>query len=75
MLCELVSDHKFSNVFNYDKLRQTDASIVINFTHTLAKFLECDNKLISHIRGAGLIALSNIKSLQNVIANSLIFGN
>jgi 2-octaprenyl-6-methoxyphenol hydroxylase len=75
MLCKLISDQSFNKVSNYDKLRQKDANIVINFTHALAKFLEYDNKVISHIRGAGLIALSNIKPLQNIIANSLIFGN
>ena len=74
-LCELIADQQFNKIFSYDKLRQKDAGIVINFTHALARFLEYDNQVINHIRGAGLITLSNIKPLQNIIANSLIFGN
>jgi 2-octaprenyl-6-methoxyphenol hydroxylase len=63
------------NISNYDKLRKKDAGIVINFTHALARFLEYDNKVINHLRGTGIITLSNFKPLQNMIAGSLIFGN
>ena len=75
-LCDLISNNQdFKDLSSYDKLRSKDANIVINFTHNLAKFLEFDNKIVNHIRGIGIIALSNIKKLQNIIANSLIFGN
>lgn len=59
----------------YDDLRKYDSKIAIGFTHHLAKFIDMDNPLINHIRGAGIIALSNCKTLQDKIANSLIFGN
>jgi len=58
----------------YDKLRQKDAKLVIGFTHFLARYLEKKSILGSHIRGLGLIGLSNCKSLQNKLAKSLIFG-
>ena len=76
-LSDLIIDkyQELGNLSVYDKLRNKDASVVINFTHNLAKFLEYDNKFINHLRGVGIIALSNLKPLQNIIANSLIFGN
>lgn len=76
-LSDLIIDNyqELDNLSIYDKLRSKDAGIVINFTHNLARFLEYDNKVINYLRGIGLITLSNLKPLQNIIANSLIFGN
>lgn len=59
----------------YDKLRGCDALLAVGFTHYLAEFVDLDMPIINHIRGAGIIALSNCKILQNKVANSLIFGN
>lgn len=58
----------------FDQLRDKDASAVINFTHFLATKLESKNKIIGHLRGAGIIALSNMPPVQNFVARSLIFG-
>ena len=76
LLAEMIIGGKLDpqqSMENYDRLRRKDARTVIGFTHALARFLEHDN--VNHLRGAGIIALSNCKPLQNVIANSLIFGN
>jgi 2-octaprenyl-6-methoxyphenol hydroxylase len=58
----------------YDKLRQKDAKLIIGFTHFLAKYLEKKSIIGGHIRGLGLIGLSNCRLLQNKLAKSLIFG-
>lgn len=58
----------------YDKLRNKDVNAVIGFTHLLATKLESNNKLLAHLRGAGVIALSNLPLLKNFVARSLIFG-
>lgn len=71
-LLELIGDD-ITKVDEYDKLRTDDSKFVIGFTHFLARFLEAP--YTSHVRGLGLMALSNCKPLQNKLANSLIFGN
>ncbi len=58
----------------YHKLREKDTSFVINLTHNLVKFLESKSKVTTNFRSAGIIGLSNIPKLQNILANSLIFG-
>lgn len=75
-LCELIADGYIDSkeLADYDKKRSRDAKFVIGFTHNLAKFIDKDTPGISHLRGAGIMALSNCKPLQNIIANSLIFG-
>ena len=60
---------------SYDALRNFDTKMVLNFTHYLAKFVEIDLPVINHLRGLGIAMLSNLKPLQDKIANSLIFGN
>lgn len=64
-----------TNLYQYNGLRSMDVKTVIGFTHSLARFVEYDGKALKHIRGAGIIALSNLKPFQNIIASSLIFGN
>ena len=51
----------------FDQLRDKDASAVINFTHFLATKLESKNKIIGHLRGAGIIVLSNMPPVQNLL--------
>lgn len=58
----------------YDKLRNKDVNAVIGFTHLLATKLESNNKLLTHLRGVGVIAISNLPLLKNFVARSLIFG-
>jgi hypothetical protein len=36
--------------------------------------MEPQSKLLQHLRGAGIIALSNLPLIQNKVAQSLIFG-
>lgn len=71
-LIELIGDD-VTKADKYHKLRTNDAKFVIGFTHFLARFLEAP--YTGHLRGLGLMALSNCKPLQNKLANSLIFGN
>lgn len=59
---------------SYNKLRNKDSSFVINFTHNLVNLLEQKSTIVKHLRGAGIIGLSNLPPLQNALANSLIFG-
>ncbi len=59
-------------VGQYDSYRLNDAKRVVNFTHFLARFI--DNPKIRHVRGLGIIGLSNCQKLQNYVAKSLIFG-
>lgn len=68
-----LTDGDLTKIDSYDKLRTNDSKFVIGFTHFLAKFLE--TPYTKHLRGLGLMALSNCKPLQNKLANSLIFGN
>jgi 2-octaprenyl-6-methoxyphenol hydroxylase len=65
---------EITDIAIFDKLRDKDAAAVINFTHVLATKLESKNKIIEHLRGAGIIALSNMPPVQNFVARSLIFG-
>jgi len=58
----------------YNDLRVADAGYTTKFTHYLARFVEEQSPLVKHLRGIGIIGLSNCKSLQNRITNSLIFG-
>lgn len=58
----------------YDSVRQKDVNAVIGFTHFLATKMETNNQLLAHLRGAGIIGLSNLPFAQNIIARSLIFG-
>ncbi len=64
----------FTQLGLFDNLRSKDANAVIGFTHFLATFLERQGSAFNHIRGAGLIALSNLPFAQKFIAKSLIFG-
>ncbi|MDD3266910.1 MAG: FAD-dependent monooxygenase [Burkholderiales bacterium] len=76
-LADLLSNDKeinLKNLVNYDSLRNMDSNAVIGFTHLLATKLESQNFMMKHLRGAGLIGLSNLPVLQNFIARSLIFG-
>lgn len=59
---------------DYHKLREKDVSAVVHFTHLLATRLESGNQIFNHLRGVGLIALSNLPSVQDFMARSLIFG-
>lgn len=68
-----IRDQQF-NLQSFDKLRMLDSSQTANITHYLAKFADIDNQFIKHLRGVGLIGLSNCKRLQNKIVNNLIFG-
>lgn len=69
-----VDDVNSADIQIYDDIRNKDANAVIGFTHFLATKLEYRHKLIDHLRGAGIIGLSNIPALQNFVARSLIFG-
>ena len=62
------------NLESYDLMRNKDSSFVIGLTHNLVNFLEYKSSFVNHLRGAGIIGLSNIPKLQNILANSLIFG-
>lgn len=72
----LSTSHKLNiNLLNgYDDIRRRDANAVIGFTHFLATKMETSSKLLAHLRGAGIIGLSNVPFAQNIIARSLIFG-
>lgn len=59
----------------YDTFRNCDTKTVIGFTHYLAKIADSNSNFMSHLRGSGIIALSNCKLMEDKIANSLIFGN
>ncbi len=73
VLCECMSSPSSeNNITEFNQSRAEDAKLVIGFTHSLARFI--DKPQVSHLRGAGIVALSNCKTLQNFIANSLIFG-
>jgi 2-octaprenyl-6-methoxyphenol hydroxylase len=65
---------EITDVAVFDKLRDKDAAAVINFTHFLATKLESKSKTVGHLRGVGIIALSNMPPVQNFVARSLIFG-
>lgn len=76
-LSELLSEDQeihLKTLNDYDSLRNTDSNIIIGFTHLLATKLESQNFIMKHVRGAGLVALSNLPVAQNFIARSLIFG-
>lgn len=64
----------FEILRKFDLLRNKDASAVIGFTHALASFVEGNKRYKRHLRGAGIVALSNLSFVQNFIAHSLIFG-
>lgn len=64
-----------NNLSQYDKLRAADARFVITFTHILAKFLDNRHNMLNPLISSSLIALSNLKPLQNRLAQSLIFGS
>lgn len=64
----------FSGLLAWDKSRQHDVDAVVAFTHFLATKMEPQSKLLQHLRGAGIIALSNLPLIQNKVAQSLIFG-
>lgn len=62
-----------SNLFdNYQKMRKLDSKLTIGFTHFLANYLDRD--YFNSLNSLGIIALSNCQSLQNKIANTLVFG-
>lgn len=78
---QMLSDLLIANVFDlqdtlkqYDKLRNLDTSFVSKFTHFLARFIHLQSPIVNHLRGLGIVGMSNCKILQNKIANSLIFG-
>lgn len=76
-LAELLSKDvniNLKSLASYDSVRNMDSNAVIGFTHLLATKLESQNFIIKHLRGAGLIGLSNLPFIQNFIARSLIFG-
>ena len=58
----------------YSELRNQDVNSIIKFTDFLATKMETRNSILRHLRGAGLIGLSNFPYLQNAIAKILIFG-
>ncbi|MCC2626012.1 MAG: hypothetical protein K0R14_1885 [Burkholderiales bacterium] len=68
-----LTDGDLSKIDDYAKLRNGDSKFVIGFTHFLARFLEAP--YTKHLRGLGIMTLSNCKPLQNKLAKSLIFGN
>ena len=77
MLSQLLAKSQqvdFTQLALFDNLRNKDANAVIGFTHFLATFLERQGSAFNHLRGAGLIALSNLPFAQKFIAKSLIFG-
>jgi len=59
----------------FDQLRDRDADHVVGFTHFLATFTHRQGEINRHLRGAGLIALSNLPVIQNKIAKRLIYGS
>src|SRR5579863_8219942 len=65
-----LTDGDLTKVDDYDKLCANDSQFVVGFTHFLARFLEAPHT--KHLRGLGIMALSNCKPLQNKLANSLI---
>ncbi len=58
----------------FNQLRKADAATVVKFTHALAQITGHSGNLISHLRGIGIIALSNFPFLQNELARTLIYG-
>lgn len=75
-LCSLLSKADYLNKLSeYDAMRNFDVDSVVNFTHLLATKLDySDSSLINHLRGLGLIGLSNLPTLKNAVSRSLIFG-
>lgn len=63
------------NIQRFDEFRSNDANSVIGFTHFLANFVEKPGRLFQHLRGAGIIGLSNLPFIQNKIAKRLIYGS
>ena len=63
------------NIQRFDEFRSNDANSVIGFTHFLASFVEKPGRLFQHLRGAGIIGLSNLPFIQNKIAKRLIYGS
>ncbi|MEN9946711.1 MAG: hypothetical protein RLZZ293_1097 [Pseudomonadota bacterium] len=78
ILSQLLNKHNQDftnlNLAQFDSLRNQDANAVINFTHFLATKMDYQNICWQHLRGTGLISLSNLPIIQNTIARSLIFG-
>lgn len=58
----------------FTQLRQADTDFVTGFTHRLAKMFSKHITGTSPLKGLGLVAIGNCKPMQNLIANSLIFG-
>ncbi len=74
LLATFIAKNGLNSSSSYDDLRRIDTNFVANFTHGLARFVEQKSNLVNHLCGAGIISLSNCKTLQNYIAKSLIFG-
>ena len=77
ILCENIHNDRRKLVWGgewFNKLRKDDTKYIVNFTHNLAQFIDIDLNIIKHLRGLGIVLLSNCKPLQNKIGNNLIFG-
>ena len=71
----LLKANYLNHLLEYDNLRNFDVDSVINFTHLLATKLDySESRIVNHMRGLGLIGLSNLPSVKNFISRSLIFG-
>lgn len=64
----------FESLNDYNKMRNNDVKLITGFTHLLARFLKSKLLFRDHLKGLGIIGLSNFPLLQNQITNYLIFG-
>lgn len=74
-LLEANQEIDFDRIAQFDGFRSNDANSVIGFTHFLASFVEKPGQLFQHLRGVGIIGLSNLPFIQNKIAKRLIYGS
>lgn len=58
----------------YARHRRADRFGAIAFTDGLVRLFSSDNALLSHLRGAGLLALDTLPPLRHFLARRMIFG-
>ena len=76
VLNELITEYGLDNLNGqqFNNLRRHDSAFVVNFTHTLATFMDKKYMRFKILRSLGSIAFGNCPPLKQTIANKLIFG-